>query len=99
MSVLEMVREAEASSGREASEEDKKRRAEEMRGLRDRLKQDLIGRLGLATVAAMLGEGDDARARSELSASSGRRSPGRWSTRSAAWGPSKGFLMIPRSPK
>lgn len=67
MSVLEMVREAEASSGREASEVDKKRRAEEMRALRDRLKRDLIGRLGLATVAAMLGEGDDARARSELS--------------------------------
>ena len=67
MSVLEMVREAEAFSGREVGEVDKKRRAEEMRALRDRLKQDLIGRLGLATVATMLGEGDDARARSELS--------------------------------
>ncbi len=66
MSVLEMVREVEASRGEEPDEAGRARRAEEMRDVRERLKHDLIGRLGLSTVASMLAESDEARARSEL---------------------------------
>lgn len=64
MSVLERVREAEVSqSGAGAGG---KNRVQDLRRARERLKRELIERLGLVTVAAMLGEGDAERARSEL---------------------------------
>ena len=60
MSVLERVREVEARSvGQPVVSED-------LRHARERLKGDLVERLGLATIAAMLAGGDIARARSEL---------------------------------
>lgn len=66
MSVLELVKEAEAAKGRDPEDVGRAERARRMRQARDRLKRDLIDRLGLATVAEMLGEDEGARARSEL---------------------------------
>lgn len=64
MSVLERVREAEVSQG--VGEAEGLTRAQDLRRARERLKRELIERLGLATVAAMLGEGDTERSRAEL---------------------------------
>lgn len=64
MSVLERVREAEASQG--VGDVSAEHRAEDLRRAREQLKRDLIERLGLATIAAMLGEDDEARPRAEL---------------------------------
>ena len=64
MSVLERVREAEASQG--VGDASAEQRAEDLRRAREQLKRDLIERLGLATIAAMLGEDDEARPRAEL---------------------------------
>lgn len=64
MSVLERVQAAEASAGEAARAEEG--RAELGRRWREQLKRDLVERLGLATVASMLSEGDGARARAEL---------------------------------
>ena len=64
MSVLERVREAEASQG--VGDVSAEHRAEDLRRAREQLKRDLIERLGLGTIAAMLGEDDEARPRAEL---------------------------------
>ena len=64
MSVLERVREAEASQG--VGDASAEQRAEDLRRAREQLKRDLIERLGLATIAAMLSEDDEARPRAEL---------------------------------
>ncbi len=64
MSVLERVREAEVFQG--GATADAQVRAQGFHDARERLKRELIERLGLATVAAMLAEGDADRARSEL---------------------------------
>lgn len=64
MSVLERVREAESGVGQGI--DDGTRRRELLRRSRERLKGDLLDRLGLETVARMLEGGDVPRARSEL---------------------------------
>lgn len=64
MSLLEMVREAQVAG--EQGEEAQRRHAEQLRALRERLKRDLVERLGLSTVASMLAEDDPERARAEL---------------------------------
>lgn len=66
MSLLERVREQEGgAAARQAGEE----AAERMAGLRTALRRQLVERLGLATVAAMLDSEDVARARQELAVS------------------------------
>lgn len=64
MSVLERVREAETGNG--CGVDDGVRRRELIRRSRERLKGDLLDRLGLETVAGMLEGGDAPRARAEL---------------------------------
>ncbi len=64
MSVLDRVQAAEASAGED--ERSGSARAELARQWRERLKRDLVERLGLATVASMLSGGDAQRARAEL---------------------------------
>lgn len=60
MSVLERVREAEARAAERPTV------SEDLRRARERLKGDLVKRLGLATIASMLSSGDVIRARTEL---------------------------------
>ena len=60
MSVLERVREAEARAAERPTV------SEDLRRARERLKGDLVKRLGLATIASMLSSGDVTRARIEL---------------------------------
>ncbi|WP_321970583.1 CpaF family protein [Paratractidigestivibacter sp.] len=64
MSVLERVQEAEAAQG--VADSAGEQLTSDLRHAREQLKRDLIERLGLATIAGMLGEGDSDRPRSEL---------------------------------
>lgn len=64
MSVLERVKAAEASLG--SVEGGGQESGEALRRWRERLKRDLVERLGLAMVASMLSDGDGSRARAEL---------------------------------
>ncbi len=65
MSVLERVREAEASQG--VGGVGAENRSVDLRRARERLKKDLIERLGLVTVASMLGGQGADRSRAEIS--------------------------------
>ena len=60
MSLLERVREHERTSGAERSEEST------LAVVRERLKRDLVGRLGLSVVASMAADGDTPAARDEI---------------------------------
>lgn len=64
MSVLDRVKEAEAITRFEPDP-----RAEDLRAVRERLKGDLVERLGLSTVAEMLSTEENERVRAELSVS------------------------------
>lgn len=63
MSVLERVREVEARQSRERASAS----SDELRRAREQLRDDLVERLGLATIAAMLSSGEVEQARAELS--------------------------------
>lgn len=63
MSVLERVREVEARQSRERASAI----SDELRRAREQLRDDLVERLGLATIAAMLSSGEVEQARAELS--------------------------------
>lgn len=67
MSVLERVREVEQT--REQGPESAAPRAASLRGARERLKADLVERLGLTAIAKMLSVDGGARARAELAVS------------------------------
>lgn len=63
MSVLERVREVEARQSREHASAS----SDELRRAREQLRDDLVERLGLATIATMLSSGEVEQARAELS--------------------------------
>ena len=63
MTVLERVREVEQTRPSAAGDSS----SEELRAARERLKGDLVGRLGLSTIATMLSDEDAQRSRAELS--------------------------------
>ncbi len=63
MTVLERVREVEQTRPSAAGASS----SEELRAARERLKGDLVGRLGLSTIATMLSDEDAQRSRAELS--------------------------------